>query len=99
VGGLGLSACLPEARFVQESPSGGVVAYSIENEGGILASVGRNEAIGLIEKKCPNGYRLIREGEIPRLNKKIDQLWRGQMTTTTVNQVEQPVWGLEFNCK
>jgi hypothetical protein len=96
---LGVSACMSEASFLQESPSGGVITYSVnENESGLLASEGRHDAIGMMKKKCPNGYRVTNEGVIPRFNRKVDQQWRGQMTTTTVNQKEQRVWGIEFKC-
>ena len=50
--------------MVRETPTGGVVSYSYkEDRGGHLMSPYRREADALMRRKCPTGYRIMREGE------------------------------------
>jgi hypothetical protein len=82
-------------RLVNETPSGGMVAYRIADETDILHSSGRREALRIMEGKCPNGYRVITQGQIPRLDKDIDRAWSGQIS----KNYEDRMWGIEFRCK
>ena len=86
-----LAACAQDVMVVRETPTGGIVAYSIKEDGDILSSEGRSQAINLIEKKCHKQFHVVREGEIPRLSKNVDKVWRGQIITDRL-------WGLQFTC-
>ena len=58
----------------------------------ILTSAGRRDALRLIKDKCPNGSRIIKEGEIPKVSQTADRLWRGQMGSDRI-------WGIQFTCE
>lgn len=87
----GSAGCANEAMLVRETPEGGLVSYAYQTEGQVLASSGRREAFRLIDKRCPNGSRIIREGEISKVSKAADRAWRGQMGMDRV-------WGVQFAC-
>lgn len=88
------SGCSIGATLVRETPTGGVVAYSFKEErGGHLQSPYRKHAFDLIEKKCPHGYRMVREGET-----------RGYGTGSGFQEgtEDEPIgrrWGIQFECK
>lgn len=82
-------------RLVSETPSGGTVAYRIADETDILHSSGRQEALRLMDEKCPNGYQVKTQGHIPRLQGNIDKAWSGQIS----KNYEDRMWGIEFRCK
>jgi hypothetical protein len=82
-------------RLVNETPSGGMVAYRIADDTDILHSSGRQEALRLMDEKCPNGYRVTTQGQIPRLQGNIDKAWSGQIS----KNYEDRMWGIEFRCK
>ena len=58
----------------------------------VLSSSGRYDALQLLAKKCPNGYRTIREGETARINQTIDRAWNGQIPS-------EKLWTIQFECK
>jgi hypothetical protein len=82
-------------RLVSETPSGGTVAYRIADDTEILHSSGRQEALRLMDEKCPNGYHVKTQGQIPRLQSNIDRAWSGQIS----KNYEDRMWGIEFRCK
>ena len=84
--------CEHEASMTRETPTGGVVTWSVQSEGDILSSAGRRDALRLIKEKCPQGSRIVREGEIPKVSKTADRNWRGQMGTDRI-------WGIQFTCE
>ncbi len=61
-----LASCASNAQLVNETATGGTVLYSYIEEQDVLTSPGRQDALLLLEEKCPAGYRISREGEIPR---------------------------------
>lgn len=95
----GLSACMQEASFVRETPSGGVIGFPYTKEIETVSSLGRNEALTLMERKCPTGYRIVKEGVLPRINEKVDQKWRGTVNAVYDGGVEERLWGIQFSCK
>ena len=64
----GAFGCAGEAALVKDTPEGGLVTYAFQTEGEVLTSSARREALGLIAEKCPNGSRIVREGEMSRLH-------------------------------
>lgn len=89
--GLGLG-CQSEAKIVRESESGGLVSYPFQTEAEVLSSAGRRDALRLITERCPEGSRILREGEIPKISKAADRAWRGQMGMDRL-------WGIQFACE
>lgn len=83
--------CGHEASMARETPTGGLVTWSVQSEGDILSSAGRRDALRLIKDKCPQGSHLVREGEIPKVSQTADRHWRGQMGTDRI-------WGIQFTC-
>ncbi len=90
--GLVVSACAQEAALIRESPSGGVVAYPFRTESDTVSSKARSDALRLIAQQCQRGSRILREGEVPRVQKNVDRAWNDQMGGNRL-------WGLEFACK
>jgi hypothetical protein len=95
---LWVSACTQEAAFVRETPTGGTAAFAFTRENETLSSSGRHDALTLISKKCPQGYTIVREGVVPRVNKQVDRNWRGQISTVYDGGIEERLWGLQFTC-
>lgn len=87
-----LAGCGQEASLVRETPTGGVVSYSVQNDSDILTSAGRRDAMQMIHQKCPKGSRIIKEGAMPKVSETVDRTWRGQMGSTRL-------WGIQFTCE
>jgi hypothetical protein len=93
-----LASCISSAQIVNESASGGTVLYTYVEEQDVLSSPGRRDALHLLEEKCPAGYRISREGEIPRVDQAVDRAWMGQLSRD--GQVtREKRWAIQFSCK
>jgi len=88
----GVGGCGYNASLTGETPTGGVVTFSVQSEGDILSSVGRRDALHLIDNKCPQGWRLVKEGEVAKVSQKADRNWRGMMGSDRI-------WGIQFICE
>ncbi len=88
----GLIGCGQDAKFVRETPAGGVISYSIETDSDVLTSPGRREALRMIKEKCPKGSTIVKEGELPKVSAAADRAWRGQIGTNRL-------WGIQFTCE
>jgi hypothetical protein len=84
--------CGHEASLQRETSTGGLVTYPIQNDSDVLSSVGRRDALRLIKDKCPQGWRVTKEGEIPKVSQSADRAWRGQMGADRI-------WGIQFTCE
>ncbi|MEX5213998.1 MAG: hypothetical protein NW703_07510 [Nitrospiraceae bacterium] len=88
------TGCSDAVQMVRETPSGGLVTYSYkEDRGGHLMSRYRRQADALMMRKCPAGYRVIREGEA-----------RGYTSVSgskegTEDEGIGRKWGVQFECK
>jgi hypothetical protein len=89
---LGCSGWGGGARVLSVNQSGGVVAYSFQDEADVLTSRDRTAAVRLITQKCPTGYTVTREGELSKINRNVDRAWNGQMGSDRV-------WAIEFRCR
>lgn len=87
-----LSNCGHEASLTRETDGDGVVTWSVQSDGDVLSSAGRRDALRLIKEKCPNGSRIVKEGEMPKVSATADRLWRGQIGTDRI-------WGIQFTCE
>jgi len=86
-------------RLAKETPTGGTVIYPISNDTDILNSKARQDALRLMDGKCPNGYKVTTQGEVPMLQKNIDRAWMGQMSKNVEDKQVDKMWGIEFTCK
>ena len=89
---VGSAGCAREAKLLRVSPESRLVAYPVETEGDILSSRGRRDALRIIDEECPQGSRIVRESELPKVSQAADRAWRGQMGTDRI-------WGIQFACK
>lgn len=91
---VGIAGCSDAVQMVRDTPSGGVVSYSYnEDRGGHLMSPYRREADALMMRKCPAGYRIVREGEA-----------RGYSSVSGIREGTEDEgigrrWGVQFECK
>ena len=93
-----LTSCLPNAQIVNETATGGTAVYSYVEEQDVLTSPGRQDALRLLEEKCPTGYRISREGEVPRIDQAVDRAWMGQISSNGQVSREKR-WAIQFACK
>ena len=93
-----LASCIPHAQIVNETATGGTVLYSYVEEQDVLTSPGRKDALLLLEEKCPAGYRISREGEVPRVDQAVDRAWMGQVSRDGQVSREKR-WAILFSCK
>ena len=93
-----LAGCAPNAQLIDETVMGGTILYSYVEEQDELTSPGRQDALHLLEDKCPTGYRIFQEGEVPRVDQAVDRAWRGQISRD--GQVSRDKrWAIQFVCK
>ena len=93
-----LASCIPHAQIVNETATGGTVLYPYIEEQDVLTSSERRDALLLLEEKCPAGYRISREGEVPRIDQAVDRAWMGQVSRD--GQVSrEKLWAILFACK
>lgn len=93
-----LASCAPNAQIVNETATGGTVFYSYVEEQDVLTSPGRQDALRLLGEKCPAGYRISREGEVPRIDPAVDRAWMGQISSNGQVSREKR-WAIQFACK
>ncbi|HNL89264.1 MAG: hypothetical protein JSR64_08870 [Nitrospira sp.] len=86
------SACGGGVTLVRDTPTGGLVTYPFQHEVDILTSTERRDAMELINRKCPDGSRVQKEGEMPKVSRAADRAWRGQMGG-------ERLWGIQFTCE
>ncbi len=91
---LAVSAgCSDAVTMVRETETSGVVNYLFkEARGGPMGSPHRKEAVKVMEKKCPSGYVVLKEGEVPGY---------GSMSSVEGQEGEATGrrWGMQFICK
>lgn len=95
---LTLASCIPHAQIVNETATGGTALYSYVEEQDVLTSPGRQDALRLLGEKCPTGYRISREGEVPRVDQAVDRAWMGQLSRDGQVSRERR-WAIQFACK
>jgi hypothetical protein len=95
---LTLASCASNAEIVNETASGGTVLYTYVEEQDVLTSQERRDALRLLSEKCPAGYRISREGEVPRVDQAVDRAWMGQLSRDGQVSRERR-WAILFTCK
>jgi len=86
------AGCAQEVTLVRDTPQGGLVTYTFQNDSDVLTSSHRREAMELIRQKCPAGSHIQKEGEVPKVSQAADRAWRGQMGGDRL-------WGIQFTCE
>ncbi len=86
------TACGGDVTLARETTTGGLVTYTFQNDADVLTSSQRLDAMGLINRKCPAGSHIQKEGEVPKVSRAADRAWRGQMGGDRL-------WGIQFTCK
>jgi hypothetical protein len=95
---IALASCASNVQIVNEMATGGTVLYPYIEEQDVLTSSERRDALRLLEEKCPAGYRISREGEVPRIDQAVDRAWMGQVSRD--GQVSrEKLWAILFACK
>lgn len=89
---LAAGSCGHQASLTRESTTGGIVTFPIQAEADILSSAGRRDALRVMKDKCPHSFRIVKEGELPKVSQTADRLWRGQISTDRI-------WGIQFTCE
>lgn len=87
------AGCSDAVTMVRETATSGVVSYLFKDErGGPMGSQHRKGALKVMEKKCPSGYVVLKEGEV-----------QGYGSLSSVEGQEGEVtgrrWGIQFICK
>jgi hypothetical protein len=90
---LACIGCSQAALLIHETDSGGVMTYLYkEDRGGPMGSPYRRAALKAMDKKCPFGYTVLKEGDV-----------QGTGTMSGVEGREGDLtgrrWGLQFQCK
>ncbi len=81
-----------EASLQRTTPTGGLVTFHIQSDADILSSAGRRDALEIMREKCPQGYQILKDGELPKVSKAADRAWGPQIGTDRL-------WGIQFECK
>lgn len=89
---ISVAACGHDASLQRETDAGGLVTFSIQSESDVFASTGRHDAQRIMQSKCPAGFRIVKEGEVPKVSRAADRAWGPQMGTDRI-------WGIQFTCK
>ena len=87
------AGCSQAVMLTHETENGGVVTYLFkEDRGGPMGSPHRREAIKVMEKKCPSGFTILKDGEV-----------QGYSSMSSVEGAEGETvgrrWGMQFRCK
>jgi hypothetical protein len=93
-----IASCAPTVQIVNETAAGGTILYSYIEEQDVLTSSDRRDALSLLEEKCPRGYRISREGEVPRIDQAVDRAWMGQVSRDGQVSRERR-WAIQYACK
>ena len=95
---VALVSCASNVQIVNETATGGTVLYPYIEEQDVLTSQERRDALRLLEEKCPAGYHISREGEVPRIDQAVDRAWMGQISRDGQVSREKH-WAILFACK
>jgi hypothetical protein len=81
-------------KLAQNLENGGVVVYPFKTEQGHMLSAFRADAVRIIEKRCPRGYTITREGETKGRSRLTGPIQAGGEEV-----LRERRWGIQFECK
>ena len=88
-----MTGCSDAVTLTRETEDGGLVTYLFkEDRGGPMGSPHRKDALKVMEKKCPGGYTVVQDGEVPSY---------GSMSSVEgeEGEVTGRRWAIQFRCK
>jgi hypothetical protein len=88
----GLGGCGEGVDFIREGDQGGVILYSYADGRDPSLSPGRPKAMEKIHFVCPNGHRIVKEGETSNRRRVIEGM-------TGPETVVERRWGIRFQCR
>ena len=86
-----LAGCSEGVKFVQETDTGGVVVYPYKGDNSLVSTF-RGEALDLMQRKCPKGYNVLKEGQTTGLRRIHDNVGGSEA-------IEIKRWAIKFQCK
>jgi hypothetical protein len=89
----GMTGCSDAVTLTRETENGGIVTYLFNEErGGPMGSPHRKDALKMMERKCPSGYSVVKDGEVASY---------GSMSSVEGGEGEATGrrWGMQFRCK
>jgi len=89
--GLTLAGCAEGVKFIQETEAGGVVVYPYKGENALVSTF-RHDALEMMQKKCPKGYTVLKEGRTTGLRRIQDNVGGSEA-------IELKRWAIKFQCK
>jgi hypothetical protein len=89
---LFLMSCSDGAKLLQSTDNGGVVVYPFKGDNHLTSSF-RRDAFRVIEKQCPAGYSIVKEGETKGRTRVASPVAGAE------EAVRERRWGIEFRCK
>jgi hypothetical protein len=95
---MALASCASNVRIINETATGGTMLYPYIEEQDVLTSSERRDALHLLGEKCPAGYHITREGEVPRIDQAVDRAWMGQISRDGQVSRERH-WAILYACK
>lgn len=86
-----LAGCSEGVKFVQETDTGGVVVYPYKGDNALVSTF-RGDALDMMQKKCPKGYTVLKEGQTTGLRRIHDNVGGSEA-------IELKRWAIKFSCK
>ncbi|ULA67648.1 MAG: conserved exported protein of unknown function [Nitrospira sp.] len=90
---LMVAGCSEAVVLSHESGQGAVVTYLYKEErGGPMGSPHRREALKVMADKCPSGYTVVKDGQVPSYSS-------GSSVEGAEGEEGMRRWGIQFECK
>lgn len=86
-----LAGCSEGVKFIQETDTGGVVVYPYKGDNSLVSTF-RGDALDMMQKKCPKGYTVLKEGQTTGLRRIHDNVGGSEA-------IELKRWAIKFQCK
>jgi hypothetical protein len=88
-----IAGCSEAVLLTHETGQGGVVTYLYKDErGGPMGSPYRREALKVMAQKCPSGYTVVKDGQVPSYSS-------GSSVEGAEGEEGMRRWGIQFECK
>lgn len=87
-----VAGCSEAVLLTHETGQGGVVTYLYKDErGGPMGSPHRREALKVMADKCPAGYHVVKDGQVPSYSS-------GSTVEGAESEEGTRRWGIRFEC-
>jgi hypothetical protein len=89
--GLALAGCSEGVKLLQDTGTGGIVVYPYKGDNALVSTF-RHDALDMMQKKCPHGYTVLKEGRTTGLRRIHDNVGGPEA-------IELKRWAIKFVCK